>query len=1311
MFRTKPQNVSAIKDQTVILKCEVMNRSGAMQWSKNGFALGYDKSIPGFSRYEVVGNLDLGEYNLMITNVELRDDTEYQCQVLPTLGNPALIASAYLTVHVPPDVPEIVGHSNGSVIEIPYTQDEIKLECVAHNGRPAARLNWFKDGEKIISSISYRTVTKPGEKLSTAISILSYRPKFNYNDVLLSCQATNDAVPGPPLETVVQLSISFPPGEPQITGYQEGQIVCINDTLRLKCISEGGNPLAHIVWYKNNNEIDQSYATGQNKAENDLILNVQSSDNDAIFKCEASNVATVKPLVASFKLTVHFAPKKVKISGHRLAKAGQTVTLKCVSTNSNPAATISWFARGRQLPEENTQIKTSPKGGFISTSITKVNLTGDDNNVMYTCVAKNEYINRGISDSVTLSVLYPPANPTISGYSPNSAVHSGETAKLTCTAVGGNPLASLKWYTRGRRLDSDYKIIGNIASADLNAVIKPEDNGAIYVCKATNNATSRPLKTQTRLKVFFPPLSVNITTKPEQARAGQKYTLTCECSSSNPEAEIIWLHNGKRLEGNNLALVNGSNGGKITINILEIIPEVEDHLAVYGCRATNHAVDKSINDGITLDILFKPVFNPSIPRKISILEGEGKTINFSIKANPEKVKLSLWRDGRSLPVRGLHFHLDNNGILKFSKIKQKHSGDYQLKASNSEGATFLNFTLDVHYPANITHISTPVIEDEGGIAYLECIADANPMSDDMVGWTRDSYDMSRTRQTYDKGSSSLTVYELSRTDAGTFTCSAYNGYGKVVTRVAQLIVKYPPQIDQSQQYAKAASETGGTATLICKADGAPIITFFWSKGSTGIENSDKYNIKRTKDGDVYYTSLLEVYNVTKEDYGKYLCKAKNVEGSAESEILLDGTSKPDPPYNIKFVNATHNSLTLTWQPGFNGGMSQSFRVRYRPKGTTNYKYADVSPGSNVYLLTGLIRGQDYEITMLAFNKLGESEYQRKELISKTSNLNPPEEHDASSPQDSDDMPLIIILVVCIVGIFLLALNIGLIMFFIRRKRKRLENGSDTTSHTNTFELFGSTKESHLYPMSPSEDARSYDTYDKSLDEFSDECSKNYEDEDMKRVFLPPHDYSDRPYTPCKQDSPHVEPKRIYMDSPNRQIAYLDDSDTRLPNEDLYMTPKKKTDSFEPNHYGVIRGKTPPGNIYEDTNWSRQEQNSRIRNGMVGDYLERAPSRPCSRAGKTPPPPPVRISSRGPSDCAVTATSLYLENHPPPLPARLYGSQDLPNYAHSPDPTVSISPSIVPNPCYESPSQYRSNNVIGGFQSPIQQSLEMKGHLV
>ena len=92
-------------------------------------------------------------------------------------------------------------------------------------------------------------------------------------------------------------------------------------------------------------------------------------------------------------------------------------------------------------------------------------------------------------------------------------------------------------------------------------------------------------------------------------------------------------------------------------------------------------------------------------------------------------------------------------------------------------------------PASITTITTPIMKDEGGMAYLVCNAKANPKIDNMVRWSRDNYDMSKTRQMYDNGTSYLTVYELSRTDTGTFTCSAYNGFGKVVTRVAQLIVK------------------------------------------------------------------------------------------------------------------------------------------------------------------------------------------------------------------------------------------------------------------------------------------------------------------------------------------------------------------------------------------------------------------------------------------------------------------------------------------------------------------------------------------
>ena len=37
--------------------------------------------------------------------------------------------------------------------------------------------------------------------------------------------------------------------------------------------------------------------------------------------------------------------------------------------------------------------------------------------------------------------------------------------------------------------------------------------------------------------------------------------------------------------------------------------------------------------------------------------------------------------------------------------------------------------------------------------------------------------------------------------------------------------------------------------------------------------------------------------------------------------------RPDPPFDVTFVNHTHSSITLSWKPGFDGGSKQWFRVR------------------------------------------------------------------------------------------------------------------------------------------------------------------------------------------------------------------------------------------------------------------------------------------------------------------------------------------------------------------------------------------------
>lgn len=81
-----------------MMRCEVANLAGAVQWTKDGFALGFSAVIPGYPRYSVLGDRKQGVYNLRISNASISDDADYQCQVGPARLNSAIRANAKLTV-------------------------------------------------------------------------------------------------------------------------------------------------------------------------------------------------------------------------------------------------------------------------------------------------------------------------------------------------------------------------------------------------------------------------------------------------------------------------------------------------------------------------------------------------------------------------------------------------------------------------------------------------------------------------------------------------------------------------------------------------------------------------------------------------------------------------------------------------------------------------------------------------------------------------------------------------------------------------------------------------------------------------------------------------------------------------------------------------------------------------------------------------------------------------------------------------------------------------------------------------------------
>ena len=63
-FIREPTDVSFEVNTHAILPCQVQNKRGTLQWTKDGFGLGVDRNLTGFDRYKMVGSDEEGKRSL-----------------------------------------------------------------------------------------------------------------------------------------------------------------------------------------------------------------------------------------------------------------------------------------------------------------------------------------------------------------------------------------------------------------------------------------------------------------------------------------------------------------------------------------------------------------------------------------------------------------------------------------------------------------------------------------------------------------------------------------------------------------------------------------------------------------------------------------------------------------------------------------------------------------------------------------------------------------------------------------------------------------------------------------------------------------------------------------------------------------------------------------------------------------------------------------------------------------------------------------------------------------------------------------------
>ncbi|XP_045780865.1 nephrin isoform X3 [Maniola jurtina] len=1070
-FRVAPRSLRVQEGSEAVLECAVANLGGQVQWAKDGFALGYSSVIPGYPRYTMFGDRRHGIYNLRIVNVTLEDDAEYQCQVGPAPKHKVIRANASLTVISPPNAVEIVNHPHNSKLEMKEGEDVV-LECQVRNAKPAAKIVWYRGNQEMkgdkVSSEEIKEVEGPtGNPKSTrytTISRVHFKATADDDYADFTCEARHEALQrDTPMRSTVQLSVLYPPGAPYIEGYAEGETVRRGQSLELVCRSRGGNPPAQLIWYKNGEQIRMAYRTSGRMSENVLSFKADASDNKARYTCEAKNIMISNTLKAEIDLTVLFAPSHVTISGPSEARVGDPVPLSCSTAPSNPAADIKWLVLGKHHRDASNRTVISPEGGWITTSNITVVVEPNRRSIVVVCHGINGQLTENVVATHTINVLYPPSAPMITGYIPGTTLSAGTVQKLSCISSGGNPLATLTWFKNDKKIHSITKTTDKSVSAEISILTNVTDNQAQYRCEATNSATEIPLFETVTLNVHFAPEAVKVRAEPEELKPGIEATLFCDAASSNPPATLSWWRDGIPVQGLPMQLKKGLHGGTVSTIELKLNITKELNGAVYTCQAMNEALQRSVHDALKLKVLYAPIFDETTQYTTVGVENEPLVIMLRADGNPSSITYTWTKDG--LPITQSSYSsasdriISEGSMLNMTRLSRHDAGIYTCEAVNSQGAATVNITVNVHYPAGIKAVSQSALSNPNENALLSCTATGNPLTAEHIKWVRKGYDLSSATITFEarNQTSYLLIERATREDVGKFQCVVNNGISGETRQEVMLVVKFKPEMDSSPNLVKSASNAGQVGRLTCRCKAAPAPNFTWSKNGAKlpVNTSTKYFAEYHKTDAITYTSVLLINDVGTADYGSYECGARNDLGFSTTSVKLDITSAPDPVTSIAVTNVTHNSVSLQWVPGFDGGLFSWFRVRYRKITEESYRYEDVTPrNATAFTIHGLDRNTDYVFSVMAINKMGQSKYRPDDTKATTLNVIPSSVQSSSEEYNSYNVPGVFIITGTIVGTALILLNVLLVGYCLhRRTNKRIREQAGQSSKSATIEMY------------------------------------------------------------------------------------------------------------------------------------------------------------------------------------------------------------------------------------------------------------------
>ncbi|XP_026140984.1 sialic acid-binding Ig-like lectin 12 [Carassius auratus] len=180
---------------------------------------------------------------------------------------------------------------------------------------------------------------------------------------------------------------------------------------------------ATFIWYRNSQPL-----TERRDRNNQLLLQSVRREDAGRYSCALHGHTYISPAA---QLNVSYPPKNVSVSinGSGVILEGDSVTLICSSDSIPPALNFSWF-KGEMFV-----------GSGRIYSISKIS---SDHSEEYKCRSINEH-GENYSDAVTLNVMYPPRNVSVS-ITGSGVIVEGDSVTLICSSDSNPPALNFSWF-------------------------------------------------------------------------------------------------------------------------------------------------------------------------------------------------------------------------------------------------------------------------------------------------------------------------------------------------------------------------------------------------------------------------------------------------------------------------------------------------------------------------------------------------------------------------------------------------------------------------------------------------------------------------------------------------------------------------------------------------------------------------------------------------------------------------------------------------------------------------------------------------